>query len=257
MFLPSIFYLPSLLIVAVQVFFAVHCIRRGNPAWLFVILFIPLAGSLIYLLVEYLPEVRARDTLGAAAQRVKDRINPAAEIERLEDQVALSNSLNNRLTLSRAYVRAGRNDEAIALYRESLTGLYADDHLVLAELSYAYHTAGRNPEARDTFERARANAPKLRDDHLMLSAAIFEEAGDPAGAAREYQAILSRPVVGEEARCRYALLLKQMGRGAEADALFGEILRHARLSPGHYRKAQKTWIDIAKRELGARETVAG
>lgn len=257
MFFPSIFYLPSLLIVAVQLFFAVHCLRRGKPAWIFVILFFPLVGSLVYLLVEYLPEMRARDSLGVTAQKVKERINPAAEIQRLEDQVALSNSLNNRLALARAYVRAGRTDDAIAIYQQSLTGLYADDPLVLAELSYAYRTAGRPGEAREAFERARAHATKLRDDHLMLSAAIYEDEDDLEGAVREYQAILSRPVVGEEARCRYALVLKHMGRTAEACALFDEIVRHARLSPGHYRRAQKVWIDIARKELAARETVAG
>jgi len=257
MFMPSIFYLPSLLILAVQVFFAVHCLRRGKPAWLFVILFFPLVGSLVYLLVEYLPEMRARDSIGTTAQKVKERLNPAAEIARLEDQVALSNSLNNRLALARAYVRAERTEDAIAIYQQSLTGLYADDPLVLAELSYAYHTAGRGAEARDTFERARAHATKLRDDHLMLSAAIYEDAGDMEGAVREYQSILSRPVVGEEARCRFALALKQMGRTPEANALFDQIVRHARLSPGHYRKAQKTWIDIAKKELAEAETVAG
>ncbi|HEU4562208.1 MAG TPA: tetratricopeptide repeat protein [Longimicrobium sp.] len=257
MFLPSAYFVPSLLILAMQVFFAVHCIRRGNPAWLLLIVFVPLVGSLVYLFVEYLPEVRARGGIEETARLVKERINPAAEIQRLEDQVALSNSLNNRLALARAYVRAGRTDDAIAIYRDSLTGIHADDPQVLAELAFACHRGGHGREAREAFERARANATRLRDDHLMLSAAIYEDAGDFESAEREYQAILSRPVVGEEARCRYALLLKHMGRTTEANALFDQIVRHARLSPGHYRKAQKTWIEIARKNLEAGETVAG
>ncbi|HEX9938994.1 MAG TPA: tetratricopeptide repeat protein [Longimicrobium sp.] len=255
MFFP-IYYLPSLLILAVQVFFAVHCIRRGNPAWLLLIIFVPLVGSLVYFFVEYLPGMRVRGSIETTARKVKERLNPAAEIQRLQDQVALSNSLNNRLALARAYVRAGRTDEAIALYRDSLSGIYADDPLVLAELAFAYRTAEQTGEARETFERARANATTLRDDHLILSATIYEDAGDYEGALREYQAILSRPVIGDEARCRYALLLKHMGRTAEANALFDQIVRHARLSPGHYRKAQKQWIEIARKELEAGEAVA-
>lgn len=259
MFFPySLFYLPSLLVMAVAVFFAVHCIRRGNPGWLFIILFLPLLGSLVYFFVEYLPSVKARTGgIEATAQRVKERLSPAAEIQRLEDQVALSNSLNNRLALARAYVRAGRTDDAIELYRNSLAGVHADDPLVWAELAFAYRTAGRAGDAREAFERARANASRLRDDHLILSAAIYEDAGDLEGAAREYQTILSRPVVGEEARCRYALLLKHMGRTGEANALFDQIVRHARLSPGHYRKAQKMWIEIARKNLAESETMAG
>lgn len=251
----SLFYLPWILVVAVQVFFAIHCIRSGKPAWLFVILLFPFVGSMVYLFVEFLPEMRARGTVSSTARRVRDRINPAAEIQRLEDQVSLSNSLVNRLALARGYLRAGRNDEALAIYQQSLTGLYEDDPAVLSELAAAYEHCGRSPEARETFERLRRHASTLSTDQLLLSAVIYEGMDDLDGAAREYQAILQRPVIGEEARCRYALVLKRLGRTAEANALFDEILRHSRLSPAHYRKAQKRWIEIAKQESSA--AVAG
>jgi hypothetical protein len=252
--LSSFFYLPPLLIVAVQVFFAIHCVRNGKPAWLIIILFFPLVGSLVYLFLEFLPELRARGTVSSAAQKVRDRINPAAEIQRLEDQVAVSNSLNNRLALARVYQRVGRFDEAIATYRTSLTGLYEDDPTVLSELAVALERSGRSAEARETFERLRTSASTLSTEQLLLSATIHESMDDPEGAAREYQSILQRPVIGEEARCRYALVLRQLGRTDEANALFDEILRHARLSPSHYRKAQKHWIDIAKQEGAGRES---
>ena len=254
--LSSLFYLPTLLVVAVQVFFAIHCVRNGKPAWVIVILFFPVVGSLVYLFLEFLPEMRARGTVSSTARRVRDRINPAAEIQRLEDQVAVSNSLNNRLALARGYLRVGRGDEAVAIYRASLSGLYEDDPTVLSELAVALEHGGRSAEARETFERLRTSATTLSTDQLLLSALIYESMGDLEGAAREYQAILQRPVIGEEARCRYALVLKQLGRHAEAHALFDEILRHSRLSPAHYRKAQKQWIEIAKQESAGREAVA-
>lgn len=247
----------SLLVVALQVFFAIHSIRNGKPMWIFVILFFPVVGILVYLFVEFLPEMRARGTVSSTARKVRDRINPAAEIQRLEDQVAVSNSLNNRLALARGYLRVGRNDEAISIYRASLVGLYEDDPAVLSELAVACERAGQSAEARETFERLRRTAPALSTEQLLLSAVIYESMGDLEGAAREYQAILQRPVIGEEARCRYALVLKQLGRTAEANTLFDEILRHARLSPSHYRKAQKPWIDIARQQAAGREAVAG
>lgn len=251
----SLFYLPSLLVIASQVFFAIHCIRNGKPAWLILIIFLPPVGPLVYFFLEFLPEMRARGTVSSTARKVRDRINPAAEIQRLEDQVAVSNSLNNRLALARGYLRVGRGDEAVAIYRASLSGLYEDDPTVLSELAVALEHLGRSAEARETFERLRASAATLSTEQLLLSAVIYESMGDLEGAAREYQAILQRPVIGEEARCRYALVLKQLGRTAEANALFDEILRHSRLSPAHYRKAQKHWIEIAKQESAGRETV--
>ena len=172
MFFPRLFYLPSLLVIAVQVLSAVHCIRAGKPGWLVIIVFFPMIGSLVYFFVEYLPEIRARNTLEATAQRVKARINPAAEIQRLEDQVAISNSLNNRMELARGYRRVGRVDDAIRIYRESLVGLYADDPRLLYELATACHASGQLAEARETFELLRANASMLSNDHLLLSARI-------------------------------------------------------------------------------------
>jgi hypothetical protein len=255
-FMYSLFYLPTIVVVALQVFFAIHCIRGGKPAWLFVILFFPFVGSLVYFFVEFLPEVRARGTVSSAARRVRDRINPAAEIQRLEDQVAISNSLVNRLALARGYLRVGRADEAIDIYHASLTGLYEDDPAVLSELATAYESVGRSEEARATFERLRKAAATLSTEQLLLSARIHESMGELEAAAGDYQAILQRPVIGEEARCRYALVLKQLGRTAEAHAIFDEILRHARLSPAHYRKAQKPWIEIAKHEAASLEAVA-
>jgi hypothetical protein len=250
----SLFYGAPLVVLAIQVFFAVHAIRHGKGGWVFLIVFFPLVGSLIYLVVEFLPELRARGSVSGAARRVKERINPAAEIQRLEDQVALSNSLVNRMALARGYLRVGRAEEAITLYQQSLVGLYADDPQLLSELAHACHATGRLAEARETFERLRASTSLLSTEQLLLSALIHEDAGEAEAAAAEYERVLARPVIGEEARCRYALLLRQLGRGSEATALFDAIVRHARLSPAHYRKAEKAWIDIARRELATRES---
>jgi hypothetical protein len=161
------------------------------------------------------------------------------------------------MALARAYLRQGRGEEAIALYQQSLVGLYADDPPLLTELTQAFHATGRLDEARETFERLRKNAPVLSNEQLLLSARIHEDAGEMEEAARDYALLLQRPVIGEEVRCRYALILRRLGRGDEARTLFDEIVRHARLSPPHYRKAEKAWIDIAKRELAAREPVSG
>ncbi len=54
-----------------------------------------------------------------------------------------------------------------------------------------------------------------------------------------------------EARLRYGQLLRRAGRAADARRVLGELLDHARVAPGHYRKAQRDWLDAAERELAA------
>jgi hypothetical protein len=56
---------------------------------------------------------------------------------------------------------------------------------------------------------------------------------------------------GEEVRCRYAMLLRRRGDMAGAKSLFDEIVTRSRRSPSHYRRREREWIDIARREGAA------
>ena len=67
-------------------------------------------------------------------------------------------------------------------------------------------------------------------------------------AMREYEAI-EGSFPGPEANYHHAMLLKRLGATAEANALFEEILRMAKISSRHYRSTHKLWISQAKSEL--------
>lgn len=246
----SDFYFPFspwwLLTVALQVFFAVHAVRIGKPWWLLVLFFFPLVGSLVYFFVEFLPSRRAGG-MDAAARGLARRLNPGAEIRRLEDQVAHNSSVDNRMELARAFRDAGRHAEAVEQLRACLGGVHGADPKVLYGLAEAYHANGDLGPARQAFELLRQHKNPSREQ-LLLSARIHEDAGELDEAVREY-APLARHAAGEEARARYGLLLQRLGRHDEARAVFEEVLRHARMSPGFYRRENREWIGVAKREL--------
>ena len=211
--IPFLYLIPGfvwMLVPVLAVICAVHVLRTGRPIWwLFVILFFPFMGSLVYFFVEFLPAVRSGRGR-SVAKEVARKLNPGAEIKRLEDVAALTPTVNNRMELARAYLAAGRTGEAILTYESCAQGIHADD-------------------------------PRL-------GARIHEEAGDDDAALAAYQALAGRGA-GEEGRTRYAMLLKKMGRDDEAYALFDQIVRHARVSSSHYRREEKEWIEIARREM--------
>jgi len=242
-------------IPVLQVIFAIHVLRTGRPVWwLFVILFFPFVGSLIYFFVEFLPAVRGGRGR-SVAKEVARKLNPGAEIKRLEDVAALTPTVNNRMELARAYLRAGRTGEAILTYESCAQGIHADDPRLLYETSIAYFQAERFTEARATYERLRKQGTTLTPEQQLLGARIYDESGDVEAALAAYAALAGRGA-GEEGRTRYALLLKKVGRDDEAYALFDQIVRHARLSSSHYRREEKEWIEIAKREMKGREAGA-
>ncbi|HUJ02782.1 MAG TPA: hypothetical protein VLW75_04025, partial [Rhizomicrobium sp.] len=68
-------------------------------------------------------------------------------------------------------------------------------------------------------------------------------------ALRQFEAVLPR-FPGEEARCRYALLLQKLGQSDRARSVFREIVASVKGAPSYYRRRQSEWVRIARQNLG-------
>ncbi len=129
-----------------------------------------------------------------------------------------------------------------------MQGMYENDISMMEGLCCAYYFKKDLPEAGKHLEKLLEISPDRKNGEFgLLYAKTLEESGDIDGALKFY-AGLEKSFSGEEARCRYALLLKKTGKAEEAGKLFDTILKNARLSPKFYVRAQKKWIDIAKKE---------
>jgi hypothetical protein len=54
---------------------------------------------------------------------------------------------------------------------------------------------------------------------------------------------------GAEARVRYGMLLRMIGRNAEARIVFNELLLQMKRAPKYLREAQAEWLSIAEKQL--------
>lgn len=236
--------------ILMQIYFAAHAIRTGKDRyWIFIILAFPVMGSLVYFIVEFLPDIRYSHKLKNAGSVIGKMVNPGKHLRLLEEQTELSPSFKNKKELAQAYIEAGMFDKAIALYDSCLQGINANDETVIEGLSCAYFFKKDFEKAKEILLNLMTIRKSRKSDEFdLLLAKTLEELGDIDGAMTEYAAII-KGYSGEEARCRYALLLKRTGKAEEAAALFNEILKNARLSPGFYKKAQKQWIKTAEKEL--------
>jgi hypothetical protein len=76
---------------------------------------------------------------------------------------------------------------------------------------------------------------------------VLEGLGETQQALVEYEE-LAPVYVGLEAKCRYAMLLKQLGFSVQANATFKEMLDHA----ARFRintDSERLWIDAARRHV--------
>jgi len=87
-------------------------------------------------------------------------------------------------------------------------------------------------------------------DVRLLLARALERSGDVSAAEGAYAEAL-KVFRGEEARYRYAAMLKSLGQTERANVLYREVINNAERSPRFYQDAQSDWIKAAKRDLAA------
>jgi hypothetical protein len=147
-------------------------------------------------------------------------------------------------------VRHGRFDEAIATYKQTLTGLYEHDPNLMLGLARAHYAKGEPAATRATLDELIRLNPDFKspEGHLLYARALEDE-GNVQKALEEYR-VLAPYYPGAEAAARFAQLLKKQGQHDEAEKVARDLLEEARIAPPHYRRAQKAWLETAERLLG-------
>jgi hypothetical protein len=158
----------------------------------------------------------------------------------------LSDTVENRAALADYYVRANQPDKAIPLCERCLQGVFQNDPHITLDLCRALVSAKRYDEAKTTLEELRDRSPTHEPGKReLLYARALEGLGDTADAMRLYESVVDNSG-GEEARCRWALLLEQAGQKEQARSMYQDLLKRARRFAPHYRRTQHEWINMAQ-----------
>jgi len=238
-----------LLIPLLQIICVVHVVRTGRPfMWIYILLFLPGLGVAAYVIVEILPGwfgSRTARNLGSSAVSALD---PKRELRYRRQALDEADTVDNRRLLAESLVAAGEPGEALELYRGILTGIHADDPGMLLGKAKAAYGVGQYDLALETVLQLGETNPRYQPvEAQLLHAMTLEASGRDEEAAEDYAALVTH-APGEEVRCRYAMLLKRHGDRDAATALFQEILARSRRAPRHYRRQERQWIEIARRE---------
>jgi hypothetical protein len=231
----------------------VHCIKTGrNTIWVYVLVVLmsfPFIGSLVYLGAEVLPDALRSRTSQRAMRGLRSTLDPEGALRRAENDMKVSGTVASRQKYADELVRLGRAAEAVPIYQNCLTGVFADDPKLLLGYAHARFEAGDASGARQTLDELIQKNPEFRspDGHLLYARALDGE-GNTEKALSEY-ATLAGYYPGAEAGVRYAVLLKRLGQKELAQQTLKALLDRAKYAPAHYRKAQRAWLDEAHREL--------
>jgi len=232
----------------IQAALIVHCIKTGrNFIWIWVLLLLPGAGPIAYVVVEVIPDLFRSRTAQRTARGFKRAMDPQADLRRYENEARVAGNVSSRQRYAEELTKHGRHDEAIAQYSSPLTGLYEHDPNLMLGLARAQFGKGDAAAARQTLDDLIRLNPDFKspEGHLLYARALEEE-GNTDKALEEYR-VLAPSYPGAEAAVRYAQLLVAKGRREEAQKVARELLEQARIAPAHYRRAQKPWLDAAAR----------
>ncbi len=237
-----------ILSIAIQAGLIIHVIKTGrNQIWIWVLALLSFPGIIAYVAVEILPDLFRSRTAQRTARGFKKAMDPEADLRRAESEARVSGGVATKQRYAEELSRHGRHDEAIAQYREALTGLYEHDPNLMLGIAQAQFAKGDASAARTTLEDLVRLNPDFRSPqrHLLYARALEAE-GNFQKALEEYHA-LAPSYPGAEAAVRYAQLLQSQGRREDARKVARDLLEQARIAPAHYRKAQKSWLDAAQR----------
>lgn len=245
--------MPALFGLSVLLQFAclVHMVRTGRPYWwIWVILIGSFLGVAVYVVTQVIPDLGAHPGARRAVRRAQQAIDPERERRRVENELAVADTVANRVRLAEELLALGDAAGAESLFARSLKGPHATDPNLMLGLARAQAGRGAHSEARETLDRLIAANPDFQssDGHLLY-AGCLEALGENDKALAEY-AVLAESYPGEEGRARYARLLARLGRGADAREVWGKMLARAKVAPRYYQKANRAFLDEARAGLG-------
>jgi len=245
----SYFYLIT---IGLQGICLLHSFRRGTQQkWLWVIVFIPIIGSLIYIFTEMFS---GRD-VSHLQTGIKNTINPGGKIKKLEDNLRFSDTFNNRVALADAYMQTGQFEKAISLYESSLKNNFSENEYVVSRLIVAYFHTGEFekiiPQAKKIY-----NAPQFARSkaHIYYTIAL-DKSGSPELAEEEFKKMNSK-FSNFEARYEYARFLERYGHAEESQKILSAIVTEMPHLSSVERRGNREFLQKAKEALKRKTTEA-
>ena len=241
-FLNGQFYIITVILQAICV---IHCLKnKTSNNWIWLIVFLPLIGCLIYFFSEILTRSQIRNFQSGFGEM----ISPSGSIKKLEDNLRFSDTFQNRVSLADAYLMNRQYEKAIELYESSLNGVFSENEYVLAQLILAYDQQKRYPDIINCAEKIYTRPQFQRSKAHIFYAVALAETGMTEKAEKEFIKMNTR-FSNFEARFYYSQFLQSHDRKEEAKNILLDIVDEFPRLTHVERKENREWFTKAKNYL--------
>ena len=206
------------IIIAFQIYCIYHAYKNNNQYyWYFIIFFISFIGCVIYILTQV---INKRD-VDNITEELTTIINPTKKIKNLEQELAFSNTFQNKINLADAFLEIKDYNNSILHYESSLNNNFKDDPFTLNKLIKCYFKT-------KNFEKVIENSRKLNLDKdfkqsVYYYALSLEEKEVLDEAEIQFKKVDVRYSNYDE-RIEFSNFLKRRNKNLEAKGVLEEII---------------------------------
>jgi len=206
-------------IIILQGYCIYHLFKNRNPYyWIFAILFLPLIGSIIYLITQV---YNKRD-----ADKIQDNlvsiINPTKKIKDLEKKLQFSETYQNRINLADAYLAIKDYKSAIPHYLEALHDNLQNDLYATKQLIECYYNIADYDNVILYAEKIKDHSEFVKSKSQFFYGLALDKMGQTDEAEMNLRQIDIRYSFYEE-RLILAKFLIHRNKVEEAKAILEEI----------------------------------
>ncbi len=234
--------IPTLLLGALQIFCIVHVlVKRRDYYWLYLLLFAPVVGAIVYIIIQVLPGLR-----NTSLSQIQLPFFQKMKMKELEHQLEECDSVDNRVNLAEIYVAFDRHKEALNLIQDCMTGPCKDSPDLIYTYAAVQYQNGNAAEALKQLEKLDAmGAKNKRKPRQLLCARVLDTLGRVEEAEAKYKEAL-KGFDGEEARYWYSDFLMRHKRYRESIALAEQGIAYYKKSEKLYRRVESYWFSALK-----------
>lgn len=229
-------------VIGLQAICVIHALRRNlHQKWIWLIVFLPAIGSLIYIFTEMF---NRRDVQNVQTN-LSNVLNPGGQISKLEERLRFSDTFNNRISLADAYLSNGQTEKAVKLYESSLTGAFVENEHVRGQLVLAYFSMKRYEDVVSIASKI-VQLPQFTRSKVHIHYALsLAYCGEEEKAEKEFK-LMNGQFANYEARYNYGIFLEMAGRKEEAIQQFNQLLQESTHLSTREKASYREWFQLSR-----------
>lgn len=229
------------LIIALQGFCIYHLFKNRNEYyWIFLIIFLPLIGCIIYLITK----VYNKRDAEIVTSEIVTLINPTKKVKDLEKMLEFSETFQNQVNLADAYFEIKDYPNAITQYESALDGDHKNDFYVIKNLITAYYKTENYDQVISFSEKIKEHPEFNKSTTQFLYGLALEQSGKLDEAEIQLRAIDVRYSNYDE-RLVLAKFLLEKSKTDEAKDILNEIHTESQhMTKLNKRKYRATIVEV-------------